>query len=168
MTDLGHTTVDAGSSTAVALRPGDVLRYLPADKFMRWHCREGIALVTETGDAFDTFWGTGGDRHRLTADELATAEVEFNVGDYDALPYRSRDKWLTYHEDDRGRIPSQHGLQEVLYLRKGAQPNLATQIANAREAVAEAESRLRSAEWTLEWRREDLAKLQEQEASNAS
>jgi hypothetical protein len=47
-----------------------------------------------------------------------------------------------------------------LFIRQGASPDLTTQIANAKAAVADAESKLRSAEWVLEMRREDLAKLE--------
>jgi hypothetical protein len=148
------------------LTVGDVLRYLPE----RHHCREGTAFVTERGDAVDTYWSTtysygGADDHRLTAEELATAEVQFNVNDYDALdPYAgtSRPTWETYHPDDRGRISSQHGLQEELFVRRGAAPDLETQIANARAAVETAESNLWSAECRLAQCREDLARLEAQ------
>lgn len=141
-------------------KPGDVLAYVP-----RWHhCREGVAFVREDGRAVDTFW-----RHDdssapgLNEEELATAEVRFNVNDCDALDLysaSSRPTWLTYHPDDRGRIPSQHGLQEALFVRSGAEPNLRTQIENAQADVEEAESAVRSAQYRLDARREDLAKLE--------
>jgi hypothetical protein len=147
------------ASRASEFRPGDVLSYLAE----RYHCREGTALVRDDGRAVDTFWGSlDSQAHVLTADELSTAERVFNVNNYDALDRYSRGSrltWETYHPDDRGRITSQHGLQEALFIRKGATPDLATQIANARAAVERAEVEVRSAESSLKWRREDLAKL---------
>lgn len=139
---------------------GDVLSYVP------WwhHCREGVAFVWDDGVARDTFWRhTDTSAERLTESELATAELRFNVNDYEALDlyaHSSRPTWMTYHPDDRGRIPSQHGLQEALFLRKGSKPDPSTQIANAQAAVEEAESELRSAEHRLERCRQDLAALQ--------
>lgn len=140
--------------------PGDVLSYVP-----RWHhCREGTAFVGEDGVARDTFWRhTDTSAERLNEAELATAEVRFNVNDYEALDlyaHSSRPTWLTYDPDDRGRIPSQHGLQEALFVRKGSRPDLSTQIENARRAVEEAESEVRVAQGRLERRREDLAALE--------
>lgn len=69
-------------------KPGDVLRYVAETT----HCRESTAFVTKDGRAVDTYWRTygDGDPHRLTDDELATAEVRFNVSDYDALDPYSR------------------------------------------------------------------------------
>lgn len=141
--------------------PGDVLSYLPAHH----HCRQGTALVAENGRAFDTFWRIVPDNesHFLTEQELATAEVKFNVNDYDMLDEYAKGseaKWKTYHPDDRGRIGSQHQWQSIYFVRKGAQPSLDTQIANAQADVEKAEADVRSAEHTLTWRREDLAKLE--------
>lgn len=141
--------------------PGDVLAYTPE----RRHAREGTAFVTESGHAVDTYWEPTGDAqsHVLTTAELATAEVKFNVNDYEPLDRYaggSRSVWMTYHHNDRARISSQHGLQEQLYVRRGAKPDIGTQIANAEAEVKVAESAVRSAEYTLACRRRDLAELQ--------
>lgn len=145
---------------AAQLKPGDVVSYLP-----RWsHARERTAYVLENGKAVDTFWHTfAHDGALLNEEELATAEVRFNVGDYEALDRyaaTSRAKWETFHPSDRGRITSQHGLQEALYLRRGAKPHLDTQIENARRRVELAERDLRTAEWRLDGRRQELAELE--------
>lgn len=158
MTDTGREAVKPLQQAK--LKAGDVLSYLSSHR----HCREGSAFVTDRG-VFDTYWRPYGDgeSHRLTERELQTAEARFNVNDFDALDLysaTSRPTWETYHPDDRGRISSQHGLQEALFVRRGAQPDLATQIENAREALAVAESKLRSAEWDVEMRRRDLADLE--------
>lgn len=153
----------------MTFKPGDVLSYIPAHH----HCREGTAFVTEAGRAVDTFWqsdyvGGTGYAHYLRDNELATATLRFNVNDYRALDIYSKSshvEWMTYNPDDRGRISSQHGLQDALFLRLGAQPDLGTQIENAREALATAESEMRTAEWRVERRRQDLAEL---EASRVS
>lgn len=151
-----------------SLRSGDVLWYVPETS----HCREGTAFVNDRARALDTFWQPegDGDSHALTDQELATAEVRFNVNDYEPLDRYSRSSrgtWETYHPVDRARIPSQHGLQEQLFIRRGASPDIGTQVANARERVAEAESELSLAERRLEWRREELAALEAKEPTNA-
>lgn len=150
-------------TTNQVLTAGDVLRYSPAGGT---HARECVAYVLPTGRVVDTFWHTfesDSNAHVLSVEELRTAEVVFNVRDYDALgryAHGARETWLTYRPCDRGRISSQHNLQELLFVRKGAQPDLDTQIANAREKVEDAESKVRSAESGLQWAREDLAKLE--------
>lgn len=145
--------------------PGDVLRYTPSGGM---HARQGTAIVRPNGAALDTFWSESGDSesHRLTADELASAKVLFNVGDYEKIGTighcapSDEAKWLEYHPDDRQRIGSQHEHCSVLYVRKGAKPDLSTKIENARQAVADAETHLDSAQHRLRWRQEDLAKLE--------
>lgn len=119
-----------------AIRTGDVLSYVPR----RSHCREGTAFVVNADRVVDTYWRPFGDgeSHVLTEQELTTAEVRFNVHDFDVLDSSgARRKWETYHPDDRSYISSQHGLREVLFVRRGATPDMATQILNAEGEVAE-------------------------------
>lgn len=143
--------------------PGDVLRYSPSTG----HAREGMAFVGESGLARDTFWRTRGDSdsHALTAEELASATLLFNVRDFDALDRHSqasRETWETYHPDDRRKITSQHGLQEELFIRCGAQPHLDTQIENAEARVDKAGREAKAADDALERRRNELTALQAQ------
>lgn len=155
------------------LRVGDVYDYTPMDANGKTehHCREGQATVERFSSGLfllDTFWGRGGDRHQLTMAELATAEFSFNEHDYDELDGRGEaqmETWKTYSPDDRGRITSQHGLQSRWLIRKGAKPDLATQIGNARAEVEAAEGNVRSAEFRLKMRRDDLAALLDAPAS---
>ena len=145
------------------LRPGNVLRYVPRGGT---HARECTAFVNERGVAVDTYWRAHGDgqSHWLRPGEVATASVLFNVGDFDALDYyaaTSRSTWESYHPDDRARITSQHGLQEQLYVRRGAKPCVKTQVENARASVEVAESKVRSAESYLQAMRERLAEAEE-------
>lgn len=145
--------------------PGTVLSYrtdrsVAGERDANW-CREGTAIVRDDGAAFDTFWQSGSEAHRLTATEVERASVVFCIDDFDELDRWRPDeqKWLTYAIDDRRRITSQHGLEQRLYVRKGAVPHRDTVLDNLREAVAEAESEARSAESRLERAREDLAAL---------
>jgi hypothetical protein len=141
--------------------PGTVVRYQP-ERGDRW-CREGTAIVQDNGALLDTYWGSGGEAHRLTAAELATAEVLFRLSDYDELDRYKRgsaDVWKTYHQNDRQRVTSQHGLQARWFVRKGAQSDHATRVENAREALREAEHEASSAERRVAWRREELAQLE--------
>jgi hypothetical protein len=148
-------------SSQSRFRSGDVLRYTPR----RAHCKQGTAFVRDCGTPLDTYWSAFGDFEygHLSDEELATAEVVFNVNDYDMLDKYSRGSrltWETYSPDDRGRIGSQHQCQSVYFVRKGAQPDLMTQIQNARAALAAAESDLRGAQYAVDSRRRDLAKLE--------
>ena len=127
------------------------------------HCREGVA-VEQRGVLFDTFWGAGDSySHRLTETEAKTAEFLFDTDEYRELDRYSRGapaEWRTYAPKDRGAIPSQHGLRCRYFIRKGARPDMATQIENARQKVADAENALHSAETRLRWAREELAALE--------
>lgn len=150
-------------STKTEFKAGDVVRY---DTGQDRHCREGMAIAEARLDGvvlFDTYWGTPGDRHLLTYDELAAAQVLFNLDDYDEFDRYSHvapAKWMTYRPGDRETVTSQHGLQVRWFIRKGAEPDLQTQIENACEAYVDAESKLQSAERraAAAWR--DLAELE--------
>jgi hypothetical protein len=144
-------------------RPGTVVRYTPdpSRHDPRW-CREGYAIADSDGVLLDTYWQSGGDSHRLLPVELATVEVLFHLDDYDELDRYSKGsppQWQTYHPNDRRRITSQHGLQARWFVRKGATPDLSTQIANAEDKVREAEDEVRCAQQRLDWKRQDLAAL---------
>lgn len=136
---------------------GTVVRYTPANGR---HCREGIAIANEHGFLADTFWRTGGNT-LVTDAEAPSIEVLFHLADYDEIDEWRREsaRWLTYHPNDRRVITSQHGLQHRWFIRKGAKPDHATQVANAEEAVGEAERNVASAQRTLAWRQEELERL---------
>lgn len=139
--------------------PGDVLRYSPTGGT---HARQCTAIVLQNGNVMDTFWGLrpGDGGHYLSPEELATAELVFNLNDYRKLGEHwepKRDEWLTYAPADRQRVGSQGQWQSTYYVRIGAGPDLETQIENARVAVEDA---VHSAERRLQWAREDLARLE--------
>lgn len=144
-------------------KPGDVVAY-KSERRDRW-CREGLAIATQWRSGkvvlVDTFWATMSDAHVLTTAEEASAELRFNVADYDELPYRADDQWRSYAQEDRALITSQHGLQRRLFVRKGATEDLPTKIENARQALASAEEEQRRSEWRVEDRKRDLAALLE-------
>jgi|ERR1700729_593809 len=141
-------------------KTGDVLRYLPSHGP---HCREGMARVVSSDRIVDTYWGwEDSGAHVLSGSELEGAKVGFNVSDFDVLDCysaASRTTWLTYHPRDRERLTSQHGLQELLFLRKDATPDLETQISNAQGKVEEAEEALRAAQGHLGLARAHLLEL---------
>ena len=153
---------------------GDVVRYEP-DGGNRW-CREGMAVAQLRGDGegrivyIDTYWAGMSGSHILTAAEATTVERLFNVGDYDELPRGCRlgsaDKWAKYAPADRQVVTSQHGLQRRWFVRKGASEDHATQVENARVRLAEAESKLRSAQWSVESAQRDLANIEAQAVSS--
>lgn len=141
---------------------GDVVQWAPADR----HCREGTAVARAASDGriklSDTFWGSY-EPHILTEDEAATAELLFNLADYDELDqydkYGSAAKWEQYAPEDRQLITMQHGLQKRWFIRKGAQPDLPTRIANAERKLAERMAALESARRQVLWAEEELAEL---------
>lgn len=138
------------SETKTAFKPGDVVRYETLTMPSR-HCREGQAIAEEWKGRIvllDTFWGSS-DRHVLTDDEIDTAELVFNLKGYDELDRYSHEspaKWKRFKPVDRETVTSQHGLQIRWFVRKGATPDLQTQIENACEEYLNAQSKLRSAE----------------------
>lgn len=151
-------------------KPGDVLRYAPIGGH---HARQGTAVVRADGCIIDTFWGPAGDSesHHLRPAELENAELLFNLSEYRKLGEHYDNKlqeWLKYAPADRARIGSQGQWQSTYYVRIGAEPDLPTQIANARERLADAESEVRAAKRTVEWRREDLAKLEADQSGDES
>lgn len=144
---------------------GDVISYTPTDGR---HCREGMAVVgrhplSDFQRAIDTFWGSSGDQHILTNAELLTAELIFNVADYDEIDINSRHiaeaKWNTYATDDRQLITSQHGLQKRWFIRKGAEPSWDQQIINAREELDKALRESDSAVRNVGYRHAELSLL---------
>lgn len=142
---------------------GDVLGYTPEDR----HCREGQAVVVN-GRVLDTFWSLGTETHHLTVEELESAILRFNTGDYDELDQYAREspaKWLTFDPKDREQITSQHGLQSRWFIRKGAEPSVETMRSNI---VAELDEAIRAAESAtrrVEWKREDLARFDAERAA---
>ena len=157
---------------------GDVVHYEPGPAFpgqtdVRW-CREGTAIAGANRDGsvtlVDTYWGIrDGQSHALTDDELATAELRFNLADYDELnryDRGARQEWEKYAPADRERVTSQHGLQSRWFVRKGAAEDHATIVQNARDRLAEAESALESARYSVESRLRDLDELLATEASH--
>lgn len=147
-------------------KPGDVVQYETLTRPDRW-CREGTAVALEMNGMVrlvDTYWSLESDSHVLTADEAATAELRFNVDDYDELDVYHRGSpgtWERYAEADREVITEQHGHRRRWFLRKGAVEDRETIIANAAAEVERLELELESAQRRLEWAREDLAALTE-------
>lgn len=147
---------------------GDVVSYFPDERYDRWWCREGTAIV-EIRDGqvllFDTYWGFGpsSDPHRLTPTEIATAKVQFNLHDYDDV--RDEWRWERFAPEDRAVITAQRGLQRRWLVRKGASEHLPTQVENARERVREAEAKVASARSSLAWEQRQLAELEARAAN---
>lgn len=123
---------------------------------------EGVAVETPNG-LRDTFWDSGPDNHYLSPAESQSAQLRFDTYDYDEL-YESNERttaalWKSYAPADRATIPSQHGLRLRYFVRKGSAPDLATKIANARDALEAAEQKLEVAAVHVRWCHEDLDEL---------
>ena len=161
MSESERLTDYVGGQTG-SYRPGTVVRYIPdQSRHDPMWCREGMAIADDRGFLCDTFWGSGSEAHVLRGVELESIEMLFHLDDYEELDrWRpSVEHWSKYAPVDRQQITHQHRLQRRLFIRKGAHPNLATQIANAEEKVREAERAVDSAKWRLELAQRDLATL---------
>ncbi|MFS0885309.1 hypothetical protein [Aeromicrobium sp. 179-A 4D2 NHS] len=153
------------------MHEGDIFIYGPEQR----HCREGMAVVVKYGDrlvAKDTYWNAGGRvdsmcDHILTDVELETAEFAFNMFNdvNEIMAYQPKREWEKYAPNDRFRVTSQHGLRVHYFTKIGAVPSIDTQIENARAAVEKAEAQVRSAQWSLENRRRELAEFEAQRAN---
>lgn len=137
---------------------GDVYTYTPKQR----HCTEGLAIEDERGRLYDWYWGSSRDS---MLDKIVPGDAEdltfvANLNDYDLTPRGGLESNKDYAPTDRLVITSHHGYQRTYYIRKGAQPDLTTKIANARERLAEAESELRSAESSVKWAQKELALLE--------
>jgi hypothetical protein len=139
----------------------DVYTYSPEDH----HCIEGLAIENERGDLIDWFWGGSAVSHRQhVSRDAAGLTLIANLGDYDLTPRGGRSGNQDYAPEDRLMIHSQHGLQRVHYVRKGAKPDLSTKIENARKRLEDAEAELRSAQHRVEWAQTVLAGLEAEES----
>lgn len=126
------------------------------------HCREGVATEERPGVFLDTFWN-GGDRHRLTETEAASMKERFDTDDFDELDRNKFDaeaRWMRFAPADRQTITSQHRLQARYFVRRGAAPDLATQIENAKQKVTDAEHEVERSASRLKWAQADLAALE--------
>jgi len=148
----------------------DVIQYTPAGRTATgspdYYFRAGTAIVQPDGRALDTF--TRSEPHVLRDTELATGRLLFNtLGE----TWETRNRigfWSEHRPEDRQELSHGQGNQPTLYLRKGATPDLDTKIANARAEVEQAEQKLCGAESDLRWRREQLAKLEADQAEAAN
>lgn len=146
-------------------REGDVVRYQPDARDGsgdRWWCREGMAVAVLNGidlRLVDTYWRSGGDTdsHRLTPTEVRTAEVVFNVNDFEVVQHKWR--WAEYAAADRAFIQSQHNLQHVWMVRRGAEPDPGTRVSNAQEAFMKAVDEATSASRSVEYAKRELDRV---------
>lgn len=151
---------------ALYLKEGDVYRYLPLDRpgVGRYWCRDGYAIATERRGEWvlvDTYWGGSGDSHVVDTRFDEEIEFVFNLGDYDQVQHKA--VWEQFHPDDRQSIPEHKGYHTRFYVKKGASTDLATRIANARAAIEDAESKVRTAQFRLDCEQRLLADLMSEE-----
>lgn len=153
-------------STATQFKIGQFYRYTVRDSW----CREGIAEVTSRG-ILDTYWGSNtSESSPLIAAEKATCVLLFDSADYDELDRycsSSKHRWEQYHPDDRRKTTEQHGFYTRWFVKKGAKPDMATKIANARARLDESQQSLRSAQFSVESRIRELEELERTYAENA-
>lgn len=137
---------------------GDVYTYTPDQH----HCTEGLAIEDERGRIIDWYWGNSRDAmfDKIVSRDAADLNLVANLGDYDLTPRDGRESNREYAPEDRLVITSQHGLQRTYYIRKGAIPDLATKIENARADLRDAESAARSAQFRMERAQDTLARLE--------
>lgn len=125
------------------------------------HAREGWAVEIAPGDFRDTYWSS--DRYRLNVREVETLDFQFDTDDFEPITgnYGSGipPHWTEYAPEDRARIPSQKGLRTTWYLRRGASPDLDTQIEAQRVILEREDANLRSVQARRDEAQERLAGL---------
>lgn len=140
--------IDLSSLNATHLLAGDVLEYNehPLDR----RVRPKMAVVTADGVS------------PISDAELNGAVLLFNRNDYVLVAGPSRSKaepslWLSFKPGDRQRLTIANGNAVAYYVKKGAQPDLDTQIENQQQVIgqarlkaAEARARLKTEERLLE------------------
>jgi len=135
---------------------GDVYTYTPKQH----HCMEGLAIENERGQIIDWFWSGDIVGNQVVSRDAEDLKLIANLNDYDLTARDGRESNKDYAPEDRLMIHSQHMLQRTHYIRKGAAPDLATKIENARQRLEEAESAARSARFSVEWAQKELAELE--------
>jgi len=137
---------------------GDVYTYTPTQH----HCREGLAIEDERGRLYDWFWGSSRDSmlDKVVPRDAQDLTFVANLNDYELTARDGRESNSEYAREDRLVITSQHGLQRTYYVRKGAKPDLATKIENARTELREADEKARQAHRNVEWAQKKLARLE--------
>jgi len=149
------------------MKPGEVYAYTPISGW----CHEGTAIVAKCGRLVDTYWGIDANpgEYAIHPDEVNTARLLFDMADYDMLYRYGRDtskfRWEQFHTEDRQKVTEQHGCRTIYFVRKGAHHSLAQRITNAHRDLAEAEGELRSAQRSVELRKEDLQELERELAA---
>ena len=143
---------------------GDVYTYTPTQR----HCTEGLAIEDERGRLQDWYWGSTRDSmlDKVVSRDAADLTFVANLNDYELTPRNGQESNADYAPTDRLVITAQHGYQRTYYIRKGATPDLATKIDNARARLEEAESDLRSAQFRVQWAADELTALKEQEKAS--
>jgi hypothetical protein len=135
----------------------DVYRYRP----QQHHCREGIAVENDRGVLIDTFWGLDSS---LGLDQIVGRDQRLerlgNLDDYVRIGRSAEHPFEDYAPADRLVVPSQHGLQRALFVRRGAQPDHATRVANARRQLEDDVAAAESAQHRVERARAELARLE--------
>jgi hypothetical protein len=148
---MAVSSENQGQKAEARFNPGDVIRYVPRTS----HCRHGIAVIDERGDGRDTYWGDG-EYSYVDPERLADGEFMFHLPAYRLV---EENEWLKYAEEDRQAFPM-GGYPRRLFVRSAAEPDLETQIQNARGKLAEAERELEAAGRSIRWATEDLVKLE--------
>lgn len=157
-------------TTAADLRPGDVLRYDSADGT---HCREGIAVAHEVRGTLmllDTYWACSGadltgterwtfwsDAHRLTPTEQATAEHQFNLGDF--RPAERNEDVGAYDSSSVVCVSAQHNLTRHYFVRPDAKRSDSAILERQRNVVERARRELLAAQQHLDQERVELRRL---------
>ena len=137
---------------------GDVYTYSPKQH----HCTEGLAIEDERGRLYDWYWGSSRDSmlDKIVSRDAEDLTLVANLNDYELTERDGRESNREYAPEDRLVITSQHGHQRTYYIRKGAKPDLATKIENAREELREAERGADSARRYVEWAQRELTRLE--------
>lgn len=131
---------------------GDVVRYKPSTDW----CRHGIAIISidDAGKvrANDTYWRSG-EYSEVNLEKLDATNIIGNRNSFGAVryPYQFED----FAEGDKYEIPT-GGASGYRMVRKDAIPVPELIEARLRYAIENAESKVRSAQNSLQWAQREL------------
>lgn len=138
-------TARAATAGPRVVKSGDVLRYGRSE----W-AYHGIAIVSEKGDAWDTYTGPNRGnifRSALSPTQIEAAEFLGNLDEFTtATPYPFC--WDDYGDEDTIFIPV-GSYREMRYVRKDAKPS-------SEKCLYRVDSKLQSAKWSVESAQRDI------------
>ncbi len=140
-------------------KDGDLIRYQSRNSW----CHHGILVVRPDWKgslvAFDTYWGTRYPSSQDVTYHTIAGLTDEPVCNLNEMRKSHSDEWDTFADADRFWIPIGGGSEQYL-VKASAVPVPERQRAKLLSKIEGCEASIRSANWSIERYREELAKLE--------